>query len=82
MSPIATFFEMVPAVFIPRIEIGGIGWERLQPDSAVRARHVFLDGQPNVNQRAVPDDREPFARRSQQVIEVLDRVQPVERLLP
>ena len=74
--------EMVPAALIPRIEIGGIGRQCLQPDSAVSARHVFLDGQPAVNRRAVPDDQEPFARRSQQVIEELDRVQPVERLLP
>jgi hypothetical protein len=35
-----------------------------------------------VNRRVVPDDQEPFARRSQQVIEELDRVQLVERLLP
>jgi hypothetical protein len=74
--------EMVPAAFIPRIEIGGIGRQRLQLDSAVSARHVFLDGQPAVNRRAVSDDQEPFARRSQHVIEELDRVQPVERLLP
>src|SRR6476620_9795227 len=60
--------EMVPAALVPRVEIGGIGRQRLQPDSAISARDELLDRDPAVNRRAVPDDQQSSTRSPEQVL--------------
>ncbi len=70
--------EVVPTAFIPRVPIGGIARQRLQPDLAARARHEVLDLHPPVDRRPIPDDQQSLACHAHQMDQELDAVQPVE----
>ncbi len=74
--------EMMPAAFIPRVEIGGIGRQGFQPDPAACARDQLGDHCSAVDGRAIPDHQQPFPGHPQQVCQKLHTVQPIERLLP
>ena len=74
--------QVMPPALIPGVQVGGIARQGLQPHPAARPRHELLDLHPPMDRRAVPDHQQPLACHAEQVQEELDRVQPVERLLP
>ena len=74
--------EMMPAAFIPRVEIRGIGRQGFQPDPAACAGDRLGDHCSAVDGRAIPDHQQPFPGHPQQVCQKLHTVQPIERLLP
>src|SRR5947208_13264079 len=75
-------FEVMPAAFIPRVQVGGVARQRLQPDLAARARDELLDLRAAVDGRAIPNYQQLWSRDPQQVVQERDAVQPIERLLP
>ena len=74
--------EMVPAAFVPRVEIRGVSRQRFQPDLPAHIVHELPDLRPAVDRRSIPNHQQPLPRHSQQVPEELDAVGPVERLPP
>jgi two-component system CheB/CheR fusion protein len=70
--------QVMPAPFVPRVEVGGVARQGLQPHPAPRAGHELLDLRPPMDRRAVPDHQQPLPRQAEQVQEELDAVQPVE----
>src|SRR4051794_28436060 len=49
--------QVMPAPFVPGVEVGGVARQDLQPHPAPRARYELLDLQPPMDRRAVPDHR-------------------------
>src|ERR1043166_3911520 len=74
-------FQMVPTPFVPRVQVRSVAWQRLDPYPAVRLSHEFLDRGPAVDWRTVPNHQQPRPGHMQQVLQKLDAVHPVERLL-
>src|SRR5512142_816067 len=74
--------EVMPAPLVPRVQVGGVTRQGLQPDLAARLGHELADLRPSVDRRAVPDHQQPLASHAPQVQEELDDVQSVERPLP
>src|SRR5512143_1681286 len=74
--------EVMPTTLVPRVQVGGVTRQGLQPDLAPRLGHELVDFRPAVDRRAVPDHQEPLAGYAPQVQEELDDVQAVEGALP
>lgn len=73
--------QVVPAPFIPRIQVRSIPRQGLEPDLAVHARDESLDLPPAVDGRTIPDHQQPLPRHAQEMQEEFDAVQAVQRLL-
>lgn len=73
---------MVPAAFVPGVQIRDIARQGLHPHLAVRARDELRDLRAPVDGRAIPDHQQPRPRHAQQVQQELDAVQSVQRFLP
>jgi hypothetical protein len=74
--------QMLPAPFVPRVEVGSVSRQRLQPHLAAGAGHEPLDLRPAVDGRTVPDHQQPLPRHVLQVQKELNAVQPIQRFLP
>src|SRR6266545_706402 len=73
---------VIPAAFVPGVEIWSVSRQSLQPDLAACAGHELCYRRSAVDRRAVPDHQQPLARHTQQVLQELDALHRVERLLP
>lgn len=74
--------EVMPASFVPGIQVWRVAWQRFHMHFASRVRQLLRDFCPPVDGRTVPDDQQSFLRYSLQVHEKLDGVQSVQRFLP
>lgn len=66
--------EVMPAPFVPGVQIRSVTGQSFYPHLAARARHEFFDLRPSVDGRAIPDHQQTRTRHTQQVLQKLDAV--------
>src|SRR4051812_22508623 len=52
--------QVMPTALVPRVQVGGVSRQGLQPYPPPRARHELLDLHPSMDRRAVPDHQQPL----------------------
>src|SRR5438128_2642119 len=74
--------QVVPASFVPRVQIGSVARQGLDPHPAIRRSDEVLDFGPAMDRRSVPDHQQALAGHTQQVLQECNAVQAVQRPLP
>src|SRR5579871_1759997 len=74
--------KVLPASFVPRVQIRSVSRQSFYPHLATGAGHKFLDLGATVDGRSIPDHQQPFPRAAQQVQKELNAVQPIQPDLP